>query len=135
MKDYGKHSVLGVLVDAVDYQAAVARITEAARERRALTVSALAVHGVMTGVLDPRHRYRLNRLDLVVPDGQPVRWALNALYHLGLADRVYGPSLMLKVCESAERDCLPVYFYGTTPQILAGLKKNLQQRFPLLEIA
>ncbi|HEX6962804.1 MAG TPA: glycosyltransferase, partial [Lacipirellula sp.] len=74
MIDRGKHNLLGVQVSAVDYAGAVARIIGAARERRPLAVSALAVHGVMTGVLDAEHRYRLNRLDVVCPDGQPVRW-------------------------------------------------------------
>ena len=41
-----------------------------------MAVSALAVHGVMTGVLNSTQRYRLNQFDLLVPDGQPVRWAL-----------------------------------------------------------
>ena len=71
------------MVNATDYQAAVARIVEAARARRPLAVTALAVHGVMTGYRDDEQRARLNHLDLVVPDGQPVRWALNALYRPG----------------------------------------------------
>ena len=45
-----KRNVLGVLVDAVARDSAVAAIIDAARERQRLTVSALAVHGVMTGV-------------------------------------------------------------------------------------
>ena len=46
-------------------------VMAAAENRERLTVSALAVHGVMTGVLDPAQQFRLNHLDLVVPDGQP----------------------------------------------------------------
>ena len=101
MIDLGKKNVLGVCLNAVDYDAAVAKILEAARAHEPLAVSALAVHGVMTGVLDEIHRYRLNELDLLVPDGQPVRWAMNILYHVKLRDRVYGPTLMLRVCEQA----------------------------------
>lgn len=82
-------------INAVDYEAAVDKIIRAAHERKSMGVSALAVHGVMTGVLDSEHGYRLNKLDLVVPDGQPVRWALNLLYGTQLADRVYGPNLAL----------------------------------------
>ena len=54
MIDRGKHNVLGVRVDAVDYDAAVEQILRAARAAQPLAVSALAVHGVMTGVLDAR---------------------------------------------------------------------------------
>jgi len=131
----GKGNVLGVRIDAVDYAAAVERIVEAAEARRPLAVSALAVHGVMTGVLDPAHRYRLNRFDLLVPDGQPVRWALNWLHRAGLGDRVYGPTLMLRVCERAAAERLPVYLYGGTAELLAALRARLVGRFPALAVA
>lgn len=135
MVDKGKQNVLGVYVDAIDYEAAVERIMAAAQARQAMAVSALAVHGVMTGVLDPTHRYRLNALDLAVPDGQPVRWALNWLHRAGLTDRVYGPTLMLKLCERASREGVPVYLYGSRPAVLAALEANLRARFPGLIIA
>ena len=73
MIDHGKKSVVGVMVDAVDYDAALARIMAAAHNRSPYIVSALAVHGVMTGVQDDAHKFRLNAFDLIVPDGQPVR--------------------------------------------------------------
>jgi N-acetylglucosaminyldiphosphoundecaprenol N-acetyl-beta-D-mannosaminyltransferase len=131
----GKRSVLGVQVDVVDYDGAVESILEAARDGRSLSVTALAVHGLMLGVLDQEQRYRLNSLNLAVPDGQPVRWALNWLYRVGLKDRVYGPTLTLAVCEKAEREGLPVYFYGATPEILLRLKENLLRAFPRLIFA
>ena len=130
MIDRGKRNVLGVLVDAVDYDAAVARILDAARARQPLAVSALAVHGVMTGVLDRMHRARLNRLNLVTPDGQPVRWALNLLYRVGLRDRVYGPELTARVCAAVEREGLPIYLYGSRQEVLSKLEENLKTRFP-----
>jgi N-acetylglucosaminyldiphosphoundecaprenol N-acetyl-beta-D-mannosaminyltransferase len=135
MIDRGRHNVLGVRIDAVDYDAAVARIAAAARERRPLAAAALAVHGVMTGALDPVHRYRLNRFDLVVPDGQPVRWALNLLHRTRLPERVYGPALMLKTCQWAAEQGMPVFLFGGTPDLSAALCQRLQQRFPQLEIA
>lgn len=135
MIDKGKRNILGILVDSVDYQAAVERVISAAQQKRALAVSALAVHGVMTGVLDSTHRYRLNSLDLVVPDGQPVRWALNLLYRIGLPDRVYGPTLMLKTCARAAEEGLPIYLYGSTQDVLSAISSNLCSRFEKLVIA
>ncbi len=131
----GARNVLGVLVDPVDYGAAVARVVAAAAAGEPLAVTALAVHGVMTGVLDDEHRFRLNRMDLVVPDGQPVRWALNLLHRAGLAERVYGPTLMLAVCEAAAARGLPVYFYGSRPAVLGALVERLRARFPGLAVA
>lgn len=131
----GKRNLLGVNVDVTDYDGAVQRIIGAARAGEPLTVSALAVHGVMTGVLDDAHRYRLNHLDLALPDGQPVRWALNLLHHSGLSDRVYGPTLMLKVCEAAAASDIAVFLYGSRPAVLASLANSLRTTFPDLVIA
>lgn len=133
--DRGKHSVLGVNIDAVDYEMAVERILSAAAMRQPFAVSALAVHGVMTGYTDEEHRARLNHLDLVVPDGQPVRWALNLLHGAKLNDRVYGPNLTLKVCERAAREGIGMYLYGSTEPVLNRLSVNLCERFQGLIIS
>lgn len=135
MRNAGKMNVVGILVDAVDYEAAEDMIFRAAREKRGAAISALAVHGVMTGVLDPEHKFRLNHFDLLVPDGQPVRWVLNMLHGAKLGDRVYGPNLTLKVCERAAADGVPLYLYGATEEILASLIKSLEERFPGIKIA
>ena len=135
MIDGGKQNLLGVLVDAVDYDAAVRKIIASSKDCRALGVTALAVHGVMTGVGDRAHRYRLNHLELVTPDGQPVRWGLNLLHRTGLRDRVYGPTLMLKVCEVAAQERLALYLYGSRQATLDLLVPRLRARFPGVEIA
>ena len=135
MIDRGKRNIAGILVDTVDYEAATAKIKNAALLRLPLSVSALAVHGVITGVQDEQHRFRLNSFELIVPDGQPVRWALNLLHKAGLKDRVYGPSLTLHVLKMAAQEGLSVYFYGTTAAVLARLKRQLKERYPALYVA
>lgn len=126
---------MGVNINAVDYESATDKIIAAAHDKKPFAMSALAVHGVMTGATDAEHRYRLNKLDLIVPDGQPVRWALNWLHGAKLTDRVYGPNLTLKVCERAARENLAIYIYGSKPEVLAKLQENLTRKFPDLKIA
>jgi N-acetylglucosaminyldiphosphoundecaprenol N-acetyl-beta-D-mannosaminyltransferase len=133
--DNGKGNIIGILIDAVDYKAATDRIMQAARERQPMAISALAVHGLMTGVLDSKQKYRLNHFDLLVPDGQPVRWALNLLHRTQLQDRVYGPNLMLRVCSRAQEEGLAVFLYGSRQEVLSGLRTNLENRFRGLRIA
>ena len=89
----------------------------------------------MTGAMDAEHRYRLNTFDLLVPDGQPVRWALNLLYKVGLRERVYGPTLMLAICQRLETAGLPLYLFGSRQETIDLLSKNLVRRFPSLKIA
>ncbi|MGA2812549.1 MAG: WecB/TagA/CpsF family glycosyltransferase [Candidatus Acidiferrum sp.] len=135
MRNAGKHNVLGILIDAVDYEAATNFVFEAAHEHRGCAISALAVHGLMSGAVDREHKFRLNHFDLLVPDGQPVRWALNFIYKLGLVDRVYGPNLTLKICARAAAEGTPIYFYGSTADTLGALRKNLGKTFPTLRVA
>lgn len=135
MLDHRKHSVLGVLVNATDYDHAVDSIMDAATERRPFAVSALAVHGVMTGVMARDHKYRLNTFELIVPDGQPVRWALNLMYKANLKDRVYGPELTLRVLGKAAELGIPVYLYGATDEILTSLQHSIHRRFQGLIVA
>lgn len=135
MIDEGRHSVLGVMVSAVDYERAVAAITEAAHAKRPFGVTALAVHGVMTGHDDEVHRARLNALQMITPDGQPVRWALKWLHGIDLPDRVYGPTLTTRLLEKAESEGLSVYFYGSRDETLAALVANTRARYPNLRIA
>ncbi len=135
MIDAGKRNVLGVLIDEVDYEAAVSRVIAAARDRRPFALTALAVHGVMTGVSDDAHAARLNSFELATPDGQPVRWALNLLHRTGLTDRVYGPTLTWRVLDRCAADGLPVYLYGSTQDTLERLTAALSEQLPALEIA
>ena len=135
MIDLGKFNLMGVNINAVDYDAAIGKIIDASNSKKALGVSALAVHGVMTGVMDDEHRHRLNDLELIVPDGQPVRWALNLLYGTKLKDRVYGPNLMLGTCEAAAENGISVFLFGGKQELLDDLEANLLIKFPTLKIA
>jgi len=129
-----RFNVLGVQVHAVDYATAISAILRAAHTQTPFASTALAVHGVMTGYHDPQQRARINALDLVTPDGQPVRWALAFLHGIRLADRVYGPFLMSQLCQHAAAQDIPVFLYGSGPQTLASLHRALQMRFPALRL-
>jgi len=128
-------SLLGVNVSRVNYDSAVEAIINAAKRRQSFGVTALAVHGVMEAYRDPAFRKLLNTHDLIAPDGQPVRWALNLLGAKELEDRVYGPTLTLKVCERAATEQLPIFLFGSTQSVLDRLERNLKYKFPGLMIA
>ncbi len=135
MRHDGKRNVLGVLVDVIDYEAASEQIVSAALEGRSVTIAALAVHGVISAVKDPLQAERLNGFDLLTPDGQPLRWALNSLHRVHLTDRVAGPDLTKRLLSEAQRLALPVFFYGSTPATLSQLVGALTHRYPRLTIA
>jgi len=135
MIHHGKRNVLGVSIDAMDYESAVAKILECARSGKRCTTTALAVHGLTMAALDRQQQFRLNSFDLAVPDGQPVRWALNLLYDVGLRTRVYGPKLMILVCQQAALQRIPVFFYGSREVVLHDLCERMPHTCPGLQIA
>ena len=129
-----KCNLLGVGISVTTYAQTCEAVRRASRARRPLTVTALAVHGVMTGALDDAHCRRLNTLDLVVPDGMPVKWGINIAEGAGLVDRVRGPTLMLRVCQMAERENFSVAFYGSRADGLVRLRDELVARIPGLRV-
>jgi exopolysaccharide biosynthesis WecB/TagA/CpsF family protein len=127
--------VAGVMVSRTTYTDAVDTLMRGARSRTPLVAAATSVHGLTMAAIDPEFRQILNSFDLVTPDGQPVRWALNLLHSAGLSERVYGPTLMRRVCEAAASEDVSVYFYGSRPDVLTRLIERLSTRLPRLKIA
>ena len=52
-----------------------------------------------------------------------------------MRDRVYGPTLMLKLAEQATRAGLSIFLYGSKQETLNRLSTSLRTQFPNLEIA
>ena len=126
--------VLGVEISVTNYDELISLFITAARRRESALATFLAVHAVVTAVTDPRYRYRINAFDVVAPDGQPVRWALNLLHKAGLTDRVCGPVMMKKLCARAADEGIGIYLYGSKPQTLKDLQANLEEQFPSIRI-
>ena len=113
----------------LDYKSASEIIIENARQHKSFGVSALAVHGLMESVTNHSLGRKINDIDMIVPDGQPVRWALNSFYKIGMKERVYGPELTLWVLRKANTLNLNVYLYGSTARTLKKLQEFINQTY------
>ena len=129
-----KHSLFGVNVSATTYDEALDVITRAAWSGLPATVDHMPVHGLVEASQNPSLKEKINSFDLVAPDGQPVRWALNRLFGANLPDRVYGPELMRRLCGRAAEEGLGVFLYGSSPRTVGNLKSNLQREYPCLDV-
>jgi len=130
-----KYDLFGVRISATTYDEAEQAIIQAARQRAAATVTHLPVAGVVSAAMNAAYRRQIDALDIVAPDGQPVRWALNRFHAAGLKDRCYGPEMMLRLCRRAAEERIGVYLYGSTPEVSRRLRANLLDRCPGLIIA
>jgi exopolysaccharide biosynthesis WecB/TagA/CpsF family protein len=131
-----RYDLMGVAVSATNYQETVDRLFEAARNNVPAIASFHAAHAIVCASTDKELQQRVNSFEIVAPDGQPVRWALNVLYDTAMQERVYGPETMRCVCERAAIEQVPIYLYGGASQnVLDKLIAELHRRFPGLVIA
>lgn len=127
--------VLGIPLALCGYDDVVAWIERMVASGTPGYMTAAAVHLVMLAREDARVREAVLGATLVVPDGQPLVWALRLLGHDEIRSRVYGPDLMLHWCEHAARTGRRAYLYGGRDEAaLVALCVNLRKRFPGLRI-
>ena len=125
--------VLGVQVSATSLGRAVDEIGTWIEDHRREYVCVTGVHGVMECQDDAELRAIHNASGLTTTDGMPLVWASR---RAGIDDvtRVYGPDLMLEVCEQVVAKNWTSFFYGGAPGVPEQLAARLGQRFPGLRV-
>ena len=126
--------VLGVLVDALDLRTAADRLEQWIASGRRGYVCHANVHGVMEAHRDPAVRAAYAGSGLTAPDGMPLVWLGRRAGHAGVG-RVYGPDLMLELCERAARSGASCYYLGGAPGVAESLAAAMEARFPGLRTA
>ncbi|MEW5967875.1 MAG: WecB/TagA/CpsF family glycosyltransferase [Pseudomonadota bacterium] len=126
-------SVLGAQIDALSWDAALARLLGWAHARASRYVTICNVHVVVSASRDAGYRGIINGSDMATPDGAPVAWMLR---RQGFANqpRISGPDLMWALCARAAAEFIPIYCYGSTPSTLALLESRLRAAFPDLRM-
>jgi N-acetylglucosaminyldiphosphoundecaprenol N-acetyl-beta-D-mannosaminyltransferase len=127
--------LFGVRVSATAYQEVIDWCIDRAHNGEGGIIDLMPVHGLISAVRDADYRAKMNAFDIVAPDGQPVRWALNKFHKANLSDRVYGPELTIRLCGAAAEAGVPIYLYGSSPEVIELLSANLLAKYPKLQIA
>lgn len=91
------------------------------------------VHTTMMGYFDSEYQKITNESFMSVPDGMPIRWAMNLLGSPE-QDRVRGPALMRAVCDRGRTKGVKHFLYGGSPKALDRLQAYLQKEYPGVEI-
>ena len=125
--------MLGVGISALNLDLAETAVAQALERKTKGYICVTGVHGVSEAQHDPAFRAILNHSFLTTPDGMPTVWMgrWQGFRHMR---RVYGPDLMLRVCEFTQRRGFTHFLYGGAPGIADALKAQLEQRFPGLKI-
>jgi N-acetylglucosaminyldiphosphoundecaprenol N-acetyl-beta-D-mannosaminyltransferase len=126
-------NIMGVKVSAINMQMALEVITGWIDQHDPHYVCVTGAHGVLESQEDPELKDILNSSGMNTPDGMPNVWLLRAQGHSHV-ERVYGPDLMLAVCESGLERGWRHFFYGGAPKVPQLLKERLEARFPGLQV-
>lgn len=126
-------NILGVGVSAVNMETAVSRICAWIAARTQHYVCVCDVHSVIECQRDPDLKRILNRSGLTTPDGMPLVW-ISRFYGKSAVDRVYGPDLLLALCERSVHRGYRHYFFGGTDGVATILAQRLSTRFPGLQV-
>ncbi len=126
-------NILGVGVSAINIPMALEIIGGWIARREPHYVCVTGVHGVMESQRDESLRHIHNRAGLVTPDGMPLVW-LCRLWGVHYVGRVYGPDLMLALCERSVAAGWRHFFYGGAEGVPERLALVLQSRFPGLQV-
>lgn len=125
----GAANVLGVMVDAIDMERALARVAEMLRFGQKGYVCAADVHGVLEARRDGRIARAFSGAAMVVPDGRPMMW-VGKMQGRREIRQVRGPDLMREIISRPEFATCSHFFYGGKEGVAQELAANWQFRIP-----
>jgi N-acetylglucosaminyldiphosphoundecaprenol N-acetyl-beta-D-mannosaminyltransferase len=128
-----RYNILGVLVSAINMNIAVDTLRGWIDSREKNYVCVSPAHSIMDAYHDRSFRDILNLSGLTTPDGMAIVWLLKMAGYKDVS-RVYGPDLMLAVCEESVKRGWSQFLYGGAPGIADKLSEALKSRFPGLNI-
>jgi N-acetylglucosaminyldiphosphoundecaprenol N-acetyl-beta-D-mannosaminyltransferase len=126
-------NILGVGISAVDMRRTLGTIHTWIAQRSPHYICIFTVHSVMECRRNGRLRAIANRSGLTTPDGMPLVW-LSRLHGHRDVSRVYGPDLMLAVCQASVEKGYRHFLFGGAEGVADELAARLTERYPGLQV-
>lgn len=128
----GYTSILGVKVSSTTYSQTLFKIKNWIDNKKKEYICVSNVHSIMECQKDKKLLNGVNRSGVVTPDGVPLVW-LSKLYG-SKTERVYGPTLLNKLCRLSEKNVYKVIFLGGSTDSLKRLAKKISKLYPKLKV-
>lgn len=129
-----KQKVFHLPFNVAPYKSFVDEIIYNSRRASGCFVCVANVHTLIESYRNTEFANQVRKADIIAPDGIPITWALRLLYHIR-QDRVAGMDLLPDVLKGAEKEDLPVYFYGGTQSMLEKTLAYTSKHYPCLRIS
>jgi N-acetylglucosaminyldiphosphoundecaprenol N-acetyl-beta-D-mannosaminyltransferase len=127
-------NVLGVGIDAVGMEQALALVLECLRRGPKGYVCAADVHGILQALHNGDVASAFTHASIVLPDGAPTVW-VGRLKGYDSIDHVTGPAIMREIFRRREFSHLSHFFYGGNPGVADELASTLKQQNPWTNIS
>ncbi len=134
MKKTFTSRILGVNIAVTNMQDTVNLILEQIEELKGKFICLSNVHTTVMAEKSEDYRKIQNAAFLALPDGSPLALVQRLRGYKG-AEQVPGPDLMPELWKATENTEISHYFYGSTPETIDALRKNLEEKYPGLKIA
>jgi N-acetylglucosaminyldiphosphoundecaprenol N-acetyl-beta-D-mannosaminyltransferase len=134
MQGTDRKRIVSLGISVVSYQQAMDRILELATERASSYACFSNVHMIVEAYKSLEFRKMVNQSNFAFADGMPLVFALKWLYRIQ-QDRIAGMDFMADVLKACEARKLSIFFYGSTPEILASLQLYVTKKYPTLHLA
>lgn len=134
MMELSYTEILNTKINVITMQDAVSYLDENLECLRGKYVCISNVHTTVMAYRDQAYQKIQNDSSLNLPDGKPLsliqRWR-----GLSKAGRVPGPDLMPNIFKLSEKRGYRNYFYGSTPETIQALGRQLRKQYPQMKIA
>lgn len=133
LKKLESYNIIGTNINVINMSQAVSYIQENLEELKGHYVCVSNVHTTVMAYRDSEYRDVQNGAAMNLPDGKPLS-IVQKLSGMKQAERVPGPDLMPQVFELSEKKGYRHFFYGSKPETLEALKRELMIKYPELNI-
>lgn len=129
------HQLTDLPVPAMTFREAMQTLYEWAHDSKTRYVSTCTVYTLMRAMEEDEVFTALKAADMITADGMPLVW-LQRSQGQRHAERVYGPDVMLALCERTKGDSeISHYLFGGLPGVPEELAQVLTERFEGINIA
>lgn len=126
-------NVLGVSIDAVDREQALAMVSARLQQGRKGYVCFVDVHGILEALKSASVAETYAHAAMAMPDGTPTVWVGRA-QGLRKMNYVTGPGMMNEIFRRGEFADYSHYFYGGEPGVADDLAATLCRKYPWTRI-
>jgi len=127
-------NIIGSHISAISFNETIKVILSWAISRESRYICVANVHMFIEAHKDPKFASVLEQADMVTPDGMPLVISLRFLYDIH-QERIAGMDLMPAIIKEAAKHSIPVFFYGSTKDVLTRIVKRSISEHTTLIIA